>query len=207
MIGGSAFADNDTKLVLDMGILQIETNYDVHNTIVSYEESCNKVVAIIRDRETFKIIDKYEQLVIEDPLTQEINILRSGYLTVPLRREYNPTSSNTTTITALIETKLYKETILGQVVYTLIDVNDYDHYLSGSKPFELENKYTSIQKQTSSYCDLNITGTMKATKQQATSAGLSFEFLDGLGFGMSGESTSPWHARLAYNGSVRITVD
>lgn len=200
-----------SDLTIDMGILKIPTEYSLEDTRVDYRIDGNRTIANIIDISTGEIIDSYEQVIVEERSNDlaydnfSLNSSRS-YITVHLTRTYNKTSDSRTQITVFVRARLYKEVIAGQTVYTLISVEDYDHYLSGSGPFNLESKYTSIRTQSSSYCDINITGVMKTTNLTAMQFGLNVELLESLGFDVTFTGQNTWYARLSYNASVRFYV-
>lgn len=70
----------------------------------------------------------------------------------------------------------------------------------------LKNKNQSVRTTTfpTTNMGLNIQGLVEISKSVSSSMGLSFKFLNDVGFDMSGTVSSNWYARKNYNSTVYI---
>ena len=85
---------------------------------------------------------------------------------------------------------------------------DYCNHWEGSGGYyTLVNRHTSDR--TSAYpassISIQIIGMIQVAKDEAQSVGISYTFLQQLGFEMSGTSTSYWYARKNYNKYITLT--
>ena len=83
------------------------------------------------------------------------------------------------------------------------------HSAGGSGYYSLDPGGTFCNTKTfpcSDTLSLQINGMIEISESQSSSAGFSFALLEGLGFQMSGSTSTTWYARSSYNTNVNFTV-
>ena len=194
------------KIVVGLGIVQIPTEYSSDEYYVVYEMGGEENHAYICEKTTDIIVEEYAEVISEANGKTRDTV--GGYQTVDVYDYFYASNTNdqTTKLRAVVNMKVYTETIASQRVRTIISINGCTTQLVGSGPCYLETASTTLNSNTSTYCDVNCTGVLKAESTTSISAGITANYLDSIGFEINYTTSMVWVARLAYSKVVRVTV-
>jgi len=201
----SAAETQEDNIVVSLEIVKIPTEYSKEDFRVVYEFGDESNRAIIYENLTGMIVEEYVEVI-----HQSSRIARDtgGYRTVDIYDYFYPNNEqhSSTRMRAIANVVVYRETITGQVVNSIISTNSFKTELVDSGPYTLESSSTTENHHTLNYCDVNCIGVLQTTSQEATRAGFDAEFLKSIGFSVSTTSSTNWIARLPYSKVIRITA-
>lgn len=199
-IEASAFATEYQPLKAELPIFTIDTKYMTNEAYVEYTSDENKAIALVCDMNTMEVLEEYSE-------TRKENETNSfAVMDVILEKSYNLTDNPATKLKVTANATVQKEVTASITRYYLIDVFAPDHDLSESDIFFLEAKRSSVRAFTTTNCDINIVGTLAATRDQIIDSKLDPVTLERLGFQVSGSEPPEWIFRKPYHTSIRIAV-
>lgn len=190
----------------------IQTSYKSSDYSVVYKTEGNKYIAYILDKNGNQVSIFSE--TIEGMNIQEVILLKNANL-------FNAVASNSyeTTMDGLFNL-IPGRTEFQAYVWARMKISSgsywrqcdqllgYGHSAGNSGAFTLEGSqsFDGTASYPTGKVSIDINGVIQTSSSSSGSLGLSFEALQGLGFKMSGTSTSTWYARKTYNTSATFTL-
>lgn len=191
---------------------QAESAYRAEDVDIEYVEDdfANTYTAIVIDQETGKVLESYSET--PDIPIDELRAIRSGESSTKAVHNYNTKLSRNVTLERpggkSIDAYTWVEVnVTADFSWAQIErVNAKGHQAGNSGAYRL-NSASTIVRTTSFPCNtvsVQIHGMIEVTSSNGI--GISFGSLSGLGFSMSGSSTSTWTARKAYDAMTSFSI-
>lgn len=192
-----------------------ETEYSISEYYVTYRDDYeeNKYIAEIFNKETDELVQTFSEK--PDIPLETAKQMSYGNVQTRATSTYDSTWDTTKTLKTINGYKIdayvwARVNITADFSWRQVnEVKSMGHSAGGSGYFTLITGGT-LCNTTNFPCGTNlslqINGVIEISKSQSASAGFSFKLLEGLGFSMSGSSSSTWYARTPYNTSVTFKV-
>lgn len=195
-------SDDSSMTDIKLNNLIITSEHPIESIDVELIDSLEKVTANIYSKGTSELIESFSEEKAPNNLIQS----RAGTST------YNSTvdaryrvGNNKSSIYVLASADV---NISAGTGWAQINKSPSKIWQSpdSSGDWVLKNKNQSVRNTTypTTSLGLNIQGLVEISKSVSTSMGFKFEVMEGMGFDMSGTTSTNWHARKNYNSTVYI---